>query len=317
MQVADENGGANSDETTMDNSTGTSTKPQTTPNESADISTFAARVQVPQLHGYSINNIESWFTRLEAFFRVHGFGKMNQDQRDQGKFNIAVMYMDERLYEQAFEIVRTPPAQDRYGTLRRTIINKFSASPMARLEQLTTGIQLGDNKSSHMLTQLQHTDVTRDQQLIKDFWIQRLPVSARAVIAGVAKGNPEMTLEQLASIADEIIDAVRVNSVESVSTKPLNPLQQQQKQSIEAITTIPPTSLETRVGYLERTLARIESKICQERQTRSRERRSRSATPHKRPTSTAGDSTCWYHKRYGVDAKRCNTPCNFNSGSKN
>lgn len=113
-----------------------------------------------------------------AFFRIQNFGKMDQDRRDIEKFNVTIMYLDERLYEQAYEVIKNPPTRDRFATLKQTVISKFSTSSLSRLEQLNSGIQLGDNKPSHMLSLLQRTDVTSDQKLIKDFWIQRLLISA-------------------------------------------------------------------------------------------------------------------------------------------
>ncbi|XP_036327184.1 uncharacterized protein LOC118739782 [Rhagoletis pomonella] len=275
--------------------------------ETTDVNSFAARVQVPQLSGFSLQSIESWFTRLEAFFGINNFGKMNQDQRDNTKFNIAVMYMDERLHEQAFDVVRNPPAKCKYEALRTTILSKFSVSPIARLEQLTSGIQLGDKKPSHMLTQLQRTGVTSDKQLIKDFWLQKLPVSARAVITGIDKGNPEMTLEQLASIADEIIDVVRANSVDAVTAR--NP----QDQTVNNTTTPcgSNSSIESRIERIERALSRIETST-----KRDSNRRSRSHSRNKGAMRTSSNSQqviCWYHKRFSDQAQKCNSPCNYKS----
>ncbi|XP_017485500.1 PREDICTED: uncharacterized protein LOC108374052 [Rhagoletis zephyria] len=281
--------------------TSTTSGSQTTDN--ADVNSFAARVQIPQLNAFSLQGIESWFTRLEAFFRINNFGKLNQEQRDSTKFNIAVMYMDERLHEQAYDIVRNPPNKDKYETLRQTILNKFSVSPIARLEQLTSGIQLGDSKPSHMLTQLQRTGVTTDKQLIKDFWLQKLPVSARAVITGIDKGNTDMTLEQLASIADEIIDVVRANSTNAVTVR------SQQEQTTPTTKLNGNSSMETRISRIERALSRIELSNRRRRSSRPRSHSRSGETGH----SSEGmqQKNCWYHRRFGDKAQKCETPCNF------
>lgn len=255
----------------------------------ADISSFAARIPVPQLMGYSITNIQSWFTRLEAFFQINSFGRMNQDQRDLAKFNITVMYMDEKLHEQAYEIVRNPPEENRYTLLKETIISKFSDSPMARLEQLTTGIQLGDSKPSHILTQLQRTNVTSDMQLIKNLWLQRLPVSVRAVITCESKSNPNCSMDELGALADEILDSVRVNSIESVEATTQN-------NSIDAVS----TNVSDRLSRIEQTLSSLKQQM----------KRSRSSTP---PRSPSNHLICWYHKKFGARSRKCNKPCQFNA----
>ncbi|XP_036334785.1 uncharacterized protein LOC118745440 [Rhagoletis pomonella] len=184
-------------------------------------------------------------------------------------------------------------------------------SPIARLEQLTFGIQLGDNKPSHMLTQLQRTGVTTDKRLIKDFWLQKLPVSARAVIAGVDKCNPNMSLEQQASIADEIIDVVRVSSVDVVSARDPN---KHSQQNVNNNPIDQKSSIEERIKRIEHTLSRIELKANQDSNRRSRSRRRNNSTPRRSSSSYHGD--CWYHKRFGDKAQKCDPPCNF-SAEKN
>lgn len=261
--------------------------PATNPPEAADISKFAARVQVPKLQGYAITNIQAWFTRLEAFFSINSFGGMSQDQQDQIKFNITLMHMDEKLHEQAYEIVRNPPQVNRYELLKQTIISKFSASPMARLEQLTTGIQLGDSKPSHILTQLQRTEVTKDTQLIRNLWLQRLPVSVRAVIACVARSNPACSMDELGAIADEILDSVRVNSLESISST------KQTTVSIDAVS----NDVSTRLSRIEQTLSRLQKEI------------KRSPSPRRR--TEGNNSICFYHEKFGSRARKCNQPCQF------
>jgi len=154
---------------------------------------------------------------MDAYFRIQGFGKMNAEQRDAMKFNLTIMHLDERLYEQAYEVIQNPPESEKYATLRKTVLAKFSSSSMARLEQLIAGIQLGDGKPSHMLSQLQRTGVTSDQKLIKGFWLQRLPVDTRGILAVFAKSNPDTTVESLAAIADEVMDVTHVNAAVSNS----------------------------------------------------------------------------------------------------
>lgn len=291
------------------------TPPPVPPNGEIDSSSFASRVQIPKINGYSVNNIESWFTRLEAFFRIQNFGKMNQKRRDAEKFNMTIMHLDEKLYEQAFEIIRNPPEENLYDTLKQTIISKFSASSISRLEQLTSGIQLGDNKPSHMLTQLQRTDVTRDKQIIKDFWIQRLPVAARAVIAGVDKSSPNMTLEELAIIADEIVDTVRVNNIESIGNT-VSP-----NANISAMAT---NQNNDRISMLEKIIARIENKLDNPNhngRSRNRQRENRDKTPHRSKSRNnyvpANNGKCWYHSNYGDLARKCTAPCTFITNKKN
>ncbi|XP_036345389.1 uncharacterized protein LOC118754604 [Rhagoletis pomonella] len=204
------------------------------------------------------------------------------------------MYMNERLHGQAYNIVRNPPNKDKYETLRQAILNKFSVSPITRLEQLISGIQLGDRKSSHMLTQLQRTGVTTDKQLIKDCWLQKLPVSARAVITGIDKANTDITLEELESIADEIMDVVRANSTNAVTVR------SEQEQTTPTTKLNGNSSMETGMSRIERALARIKLSNRRRRSSRPRSHSRTGETGH----SSEGmpQKNCWYHRRFGDKA---------------
>lgn len=160
---------------------------------------------------------------------------------------------------------------------------------MARLEQLITGIQLGDGKPSHMLALLQRTDVTNDMQLIKQLWIQRLPMSVRAVVACVAKSNPNYPLDELGAMADEIFDSTHNSSVESV-TSPTN-----NNSAVDAVS----NDISERISQIEKTLSSLQKDI------------KRSSSSSRRNNSPQNTSFCYFHKRFGNRARKCNPPCNF------
>lgn len=74
------------------------------------VSKISARPAQPQLQGYSIHNIESWFRRMESYFSIVGFSSIsNSKRRDQAKFDHIVICMDEKLFEQAYEVINNPP----------------------------------------------------------------------------------------------------------------------------------------------------------------------------------------------------------------
>lgn len=273
-----------------------------------DDNLFATRAPFPKIQGYLPHNIESWFTRLEAYFRVQSWGKMPMARRDVIKYNVTIMNMDETLYEQAFDVIQNQPTTNAFETLKQAVISRFTSSSIARLEQLTSGLQLGDKKPSHLLSQLQRTGATTDKQIIRDFWIQKLPVAARAVITGVSKGPTEMTLEQLASIADDVVDTMRTNKLAGIeSTNDVT--------SADMAAMSSTRKLEDRVLSLEKTLSRIESKLGQlsnPSRGRTYERslsRNRPATPAK--TQQSSGDICWFHTTFGKEAKRCRSPCKF------
>jgi len=73
---------------------------------------------------------------------------------------------------------------------------------MVRLDRLATGIQLGDGRPSHLLSQLQQTNATNDESVVRRYWIKRLPPPARAVNVSLLESSPNTTLAQLATAAE-------------------------------------------------------------------------------------------------------------------
>lgn len=294
--------------------------------EETALNEVSRRTQMPRLQGYSVQNIESWFQRLESYFDLVGFNKIrNKNTCDIKKFHHVIISIDEKLYEKAVDVIKNPPEQDRYETLKRSILDKFLLNSNPRLEQITNGIQLDDEMPSHILAQLQRTAVTNDQKLVRDSWLQRLSLEARAVVIGLERGSGgRLNLNELANMADEIVASLRVTSVNiaAIQRPPTTPMViNANPQTTASVNTANgPSSMELRMVELEKdvetvkiTINRIESKLNPATRGRSNERRNRSnasSSPSKNLAPTP-PQTCWFHREYGARAKKCTEPCDF------
>lgn len=198
-----------------------------------------------------------------------------------------------------------------------------------RLDKLTSGIQLGDGKPSHLLNQLRRTNATTDDSIVRNFWIKRLPPQVRAVIAGMLQAAPETTLDTLANTADAVLDTMNDPAAPSTSTV--------SNSTISAISASDDRvgKLEKRVDKQDAMLQKINDKLSQllsnnrsRQRDRSQSRPNRNATPHRRangqqttPQRSVRDQqnypTCWFHREYGTQARKCLTPCDFPTESKN
>ncbi|XP_065356246.1 uncharacterized protein LOC135950643 [Calliphora vicina] len=263
-------------------------------NPSPGIYSYSSKVQLPKLQGYSLNNIESWFIRLDAFFKLHNI------TNDSEQFSITIIHLDERLYDEAFDIITNPLSINKFITLKEVISNKFSTSSISRLEQLASRIQLGDTKPSHLLTKLQRTNVTQDKNIIRDFWLQRLPPTARAVLAGMIRSQPNISFTELSLVADEIVDSLRNsnNGIAEISEESLN----------SDICAVGNTgSVNKRLSNLENSISRIEKSLRTLSLPNQQSRQSNSQQ------NANTNILCWYHFKFGNNAKQCKEPCTFNS----
>ncbi|XP_017479678.1 PREDICTED: uncharacterized protein LOC108369168 [Rhagoletis zephyria] len=267
------------------------------------INAVFGKLPFPKLN--SKYNIESWFIKVDAWFELHGFGI----RKEKDKYTAIIAHADDYILDQVFELVRNPPTTTPYTTLKMAIIEKFSDYAMARLDRLT-GIQLGDGKPSHLLSQMQRTNATKDESVIQQYWLKQLPEAARAVIAGMLQAQPSTPLHQLAITADAVLDALSRDSNATATTR---------GPAVNAIETLTSrfSLLEKRIEKQDSVLENINAKLHQlMSQNRSRQRDRSQGNPKRQSTphlSSKVDQlpTCWYHREYGTQARKCRSPCDF------
>ncbi|XP_070851482.1 uncharacterized protein [Drosophila suzukii] len=262
-----------------------------------------AKMPFPQLH--SITNIEMFFTKLESWFLLQGLGA----RKEQEKYAAVIAYADPKYLDQVHDLVNNPPQTNPYSTLKQAILSKFSESEMVRLDRLATGIQLGDGRPSHLLSQLQQTNATNDESVVRRYWIKRLPPPARAVIVGLLESSPNTTLAQLATAADAVMDSLNYDTSDhmcAVSQQNTHHASQEDN---------------------DKMLHQINNKLSQLLGTTNQQRgrsynRSPSNNSFRSNTPSRDNSNpqfCWYHNKYADSAQRCIQPCSFhaNNSSKN
>lgn len=279
------------------------------PSQQNRINSVFGKLPFPKLN--SKFNVESWFIKVDAWFELNGFGV----RKEKEKYTAVVAHAEDYVLDQVFDLVRTQPLVTPYTTLKKAIIDKFSESAMARLDKLTSGIQLGDGKPSHLLSQLQRTNATSDETVVRRYWIKRLPPAARAVIVGMLEAQPNTPLSQLAITADAVLDSLGDTTLPSSSNT-------NTRSDINAIGTTDErvNKLEKRINSQEATLQQINNKLAQlltndrgRQRDRSQNNSTRSNTPHRSKTAEGqrNSSTCWFHREYGTKARKCLSPCDF------
>lgn len=304
------NGGGGDDE---EGAVGGAGGPQGDDAAARNVNAIFAKVPFPQLN--STANVETWFRKIEAWFDLQGLGIRKEVE----KYNAVITYLDQKYLDQVHDLVINQPEQRPYSTLKEAILAKFAESQMARLDKLATGIQLGDGRPSHLLSQLQRTNATNDESVVRRYWIKRLPPAARAVIVGMLESNPNISLSQLAVTADSVMDSLNYageSAVASISGS---------TNSINAISSTDNRfdKLEKRADKTEQTLQQINSKLGQllnnnrsrtrersQSQSQNNNRNTRPNTPQ-RTTTENQSSYCWYHSEYGSRARKCEEPCNY------
>lgn len=229
---------------------------------------------------------ELWFCQLEGQFHLNGI------TQDNTKFWYVVSNLESRYAAQVEDIITSPPASGKYVTLKNELVKRLSTSQQQKLKQLLEHEEIGDRTPSQFLRHLRNlAGTTVHEDFLRTLWLGRLPEIMQAILAAQA----DLTLDKVAEIADKIKEThsprIQVNAV-SQSVSAVDELTQQVKQ------------LALKVEELSRSRPEFRERY------RSR---SRSSTPyrHSGAESHSQGEFCWYHARFGDNAKKCRSPCTY------
>lgn len=241
------------------------------------------------------SNIKLWFVQVESNFAL---AKITNDLT---KYNHLIASIDPETLSTVSDILFTPPATDKYETLKTRLIAEFSASETEQIRRLISGLHLGDEKPTHLLRKMRELGgkgITDD--FLKTLWLQRLPPEIQAILSISSE-----SLDNLATMADKISE-VRAsppeNSVFAVGQSKVAPAE-----------CISPLSAE--LAELKGTIAALSKQVEHLSRDRNRMPFHRDSSRHR--NSSRGRSSdgkkdfCYYHRRFGKNAKKCQSPCSF------
>lgn len=222
-----------------------------------------------------------WFEQVEAAFHTHGI------TADETKFRYVILHADQEVLPHVISIARNPPDSNKYEAVKQRILSAFEESQESRLRRVLQGQSIGYSKPSHYLQHIRNTGGTQvTDAILRTLLLEQLPEQIRVVL-GISS---ETDVEKLAKMADMMLDLQQPASLSTVkqsttTDKPNDPL----------------VEITNRLNKIEMRL-----------HTRSRSgSRSRKNSLNRRTVSNNRDSFCYYHKRFGKNAKNCRSPCQW------
>ena len=229
-----------------------------------------------------------WFAQVEAQFSTRGITSQKT------MFDYVVASLSPEFATEIRDLILKPPGENPYNIIKEQLIKRTAASEQRRLQQLFSTEELGDRKPTQLLRRLQQLagDMPglTDGTFLRELFLQRLPANVRMVLASTRENT---SIEELAQLADRIIEVAVPPSVSNVSTQPSE--LDQLKAEITSLTQVV-NSL--RRNYRSNSRSRYSSN------------RRRSPSPARRPRPPPEQSDVyWYHWNFGDSARKCIPPC--------
>lgn len=238
-----------------------------------------------------------WFRQLESQFITNGI------TRSASKYHITVAALETSIITQVSDLILNPPEQNMYETLKARLESHFAESEERKFKKLLNEIDLGDKRPSHLLREMRELAGNRvGEELLKSLWLQRLPPQIQAILS-----TSEGTTFKLAEMADKICEAVDRRDVSAISTS--------QNSSADIV------RLEKQISELTKLVSEMSrSDRGRDATPRNSRQRSRSNTRNTCQKSgsrsqSANSSVCWFHYKFGDQAKNCRAPCSFPQGN--
>ncbi|XP_076660499.1 uncharacterized protein LOC143363853 [Halictus rubicundus] len=264
---------------------------------------------------------EMWFSMVERSFEASGI------TTEATKFGYVLGALTPQYATEVRDIIINPPPTTPFSKLKEELIRRIGVSQDQKTRRLLEREEIGDRKPSQFLRHLRGlAGTTAPDSVLRTLWVSRLPTNMQVILAT----QKDTELNKVADLADAIADTTtpRAHICDTGHPGP---------SSHSAVTPVNPDTellLNARMAQmtlsLRQEISELKELIYQDRgrQSRpfyhrrsnsrnrspsgSRDRGSRRHNEYQAPPDYNGK--CWYHWRYGGNAHKCVSPCNF-SGS--
>jgi len=223
-----------------------------------------------------------WFAQAEAQFELAAI----TCQRT--KYNYVVSQLNQQQAAEVADIITSAPDHEPYDRLKAELLRRMAVSREQCVTQFLSHEEIDDRNLSQFFCHLRGLapDVTDD--FIRSICSSGLPLHVQAKFAG----QTLCSLDGAAHLADEFCN---------ITLQPVT-------KSVSPATPDNPPGLVEAIQELTRKVATLEASQTHSR-SQSRDRHhlhSVDSIPYNSPTP---HDICWYHFRFGDDARKCIPPC--------
>ncbi|KAL7743511.1 hypothetical protein ACLKA6_018646 [Drosophila palustris] len=126
-----------------------------------------------------------------------------------GKFYLIVISLDEDVILDIEDLVAAPPQQDRYESLKARLLKKYAQTTEKKIQRLLQAKEMTGMKPTEMLAHMRRLAPSSLEPVIRSIFLQNIPSSIRPLLSAW----PEDDLDNLAEVADKMLDAAKMDDV--------------------------------------------------------------------------------------------------------
>lgn len=154
----------------------------------------------------SIDQLESWLD-------------INQIFNDRDRFLLLKMSIEPETYRQVAAALTTKNPGKEYETLKRAIIQAYTDSEAKQIQNLLSGLKLGDRRPSRLLAEMCDLYKGPKDTIFEELFLSRLPGNVRGILIGMrSEDKAPPSIETTARRADTIIEQLNVPPMISAIT---------------------------------------------------------------------------------------------------
>jgi hypothetical protein len=184
----------------------------------------------------------------------------------------------------------TAESVNAYDAVKQALLKRFTTSALQRCFQLLDALPLGDRNIAAHFSQLRSIIPADADVLFNTIFLRTLPAHISTALADRA----ELPSAELAASAAQMQHTVAAQA------------------AVVASTPLPPSPSFSAAPAQRYGHSPGRSKASRGRQTTPYRRRSTSSDCRRSPARSGGRRLCWFHQKYGRQARRCDTQhCNW------
>jgi len=245
-----------------------------------------------------------WFVHADAMFAN------KRIRSDLTRVNHVLEALDEDGVRAVMDLLG---ADASYDALKQRLIATYTIPQATRLQRIIQPGGMGDRTPSRLLRDMRevYPDGMMDSTL-GALWLGKLPPAVRTVIAGLS-GTTDFLAERADRVweacADPELLAVARSCEQDGQPREVAPVQVQVSDACFTALENAVHALTAQVASLATSQAATLSRVPVDRVAHHRRERSRSQSQPRPGNAKLG--WCYYHDRYGADARKCRDPCTY------